>query len=369
MEEVRITIIGAGVIGLAIARELSQVFDNILVLERNKTFGQETSSRSSEVVHSGIYYPKDSLKARLCVEGASLLYEYCEQNSIPYSKLGKLIVASDEKETEYLKELYIRGMNNGVSGLRLLDKSDINKVEPNVNAVSAIFSPNTGIFDSHSFMKRLYYSAKDSGVLFSFNSDVNLVEKKNSGYIIGLKNEDYRFFSPIVINSAGLYADKIAEMAGINIDRYNYRLQYSKGSYFSYSKQSPVKMLIYPVPHQDLKGLGVHATLDLGGRLRFGPDAELVDRIDYSVDITKRDFFFESANRIIKNLDREAFAPDTAGIRPQLKGEGTKDFIISNESDKGLGGFINLIGIESPGLTASLAIAKKVREIILSSLR
>lgn len=367
MEQVKITIIGAGVVGLAIAHELSRSFDNIIVLEKNKTFGQETSSRSSEVIHSGIYYTKDSLKTRLCVEGADLLYAFCEKNSVPYSKIGKLITANDEGQIDYLKGLFNRGINNNVKGLMLLDKAEVCRMEPNVNAFSAIFSPQTGIFDSHSFMKKLYYSAKDSGVMFSLDSEVDFIEKKDSGYVIGIKSEDYRFFSSIVVNAAGLYADKIAQIAGIEIDRCNYRLRYSKGSYFSYSKRSPVKILIYPVPHRELKGLGIHATLDLGGRLRFGPDIEPVDKIDYSVDNRKKDFFFESASLIIKNLDREAFTPDTAGIRPQIKGEGEKDFIIRDESDKGLDSFINLIGIESPGLTASLAIAKMVRDIIISS--
>lgn len=367
MEQVDVTIIGAGVVGLAIAHELSKGFESIVVLDKNKSFGQETSSRSSEVIHSGIYYPKDSLKARLSVEGARLLYNFCENNLIPYSKLGKLIVAKSEEEVEYLKELYKRGIDNNIRGLKFLDRADISRIEPNVNAVSAIFSRNTGIFDSHSFMKKLYHSAKDSGVMFSFGSEADFIEKNGNGYVIGVKGEDYRFFSRLVINAAGLFADKIAQLAGIDIDKYNYRLQYSKGSYFSYSKQSPVKMLVYPVPLKDLKGLGIHATLDLAGRLRFGPDTELVDRVEYSVDIKKRDFFFESASLIIKNLEKEAFMPDTAGIRPQIKGGGTKDFVIRDESDKGLGGFIDLIGIESPGLTASLAIAKMVKDTIINN--
>ncbi len=368
MEKVRITIIGAGVIGLAIAYELSQSFDNIVVLEKNEGFGQETSSRSSEVIHSGIYYPKDSLKASLCVEGANLLYEYCDKYSIPYLRVGKLIAASDEPEIKFIEDLYNRGVDNNVKGLMLFGKREINKAAPNVNAISAIFSPNTGILNSHAYMKSLYSSAKDSGVMFSFNSETDLIEKKINGYLIGIKGENYRFLTSIVINSAGLYSDKLAEMAGIDIDIAGYRLQYSKGSYFSYSKKSPVKMLIYPVPHKELKGLGIHATLDLAGRLRFGPDTELIEQIDYKVDTKKRELFYESAIRIITGLEKEAFMPDTSGIRPQIKGEGTKDFIIRNESDKGLDGFINLIGIESPGLTASLSIAKMVKNMVFSAL-
>ncbi len=364
MDEVKITIIGAGVVGLAIAAELSREYNDIVVLERHDKFGQETSSRNSEVIHSGIYYPPNSLKATLCVKGAQLLYKYCEKYSIPHSKLGKLIVATNESELTDLQELYDTGILNGVEGLALIEKNEINEMDPNVNAIAALYSPNTGIIDSHSLMSRLYRFANASGVLFSFNTEVNLIEKQENAYVIGIKNDDYKFISSVVINSAGLSADYVAGLAGIDIDRADYRLSYYKGSYFSYARKSPIKMLVYPVPHKDLTGLGIHATLDLGGRLRFGPDSEHVDFIDYKVDSNKIGIFYESVKKIIKGVDKEAFVPEMSGIRPKIRGEGIKDFVIKDEIDRGMGGFINLIGIESPGLTASLSVAKYVKNIL-----
>ena len=364
MDEVKITIVGAGVVGLAIAAELSREYEDIVVLEKHEKFGQETSSRNSEVIHSGIYYPPNSLKAKLCVNGASLLYEYCEKHSLPHSRLGKLIVASNESEITDLQEIYNAGIQNGVKGLTLIEKDEINKMEPNVNAIAAIYSPNTGIIDSHSLMSHLHGVANSSGVMFSFNTEVDSIQKQKNGYVIGIKNDSYKFVSSIIINSAGLSADRIAAMAGINIDKADYRLSHCKGSYFSYSRKSPVKMLIYPVPHKNLSGLGIHATLDLGGRLRFGPDTDYVDAIDYKVDAGKRDIFYKSAKKNIGGLDKEAFNPDMAGIRPKIKGEGIKDFVIKHEIDRGMEGFINLTGIESPGLTASLSIAKYVKNMV-----
>ena len=263
-------------------------------------------------------------------------------------------------------------------------------MEPNVNAVAAIYSPNTGIIDSHSLMSHLHGVANSSGVMFSFNTEVDSIEKQKNGYVIGtrgrkrgslgdmtrfssiksgsctrndIKNNGYKFISSLIINSAGLSADRIAAMAGIDIDKAGYRLSHCKGSYFSYAKKPPIKMLVYPVPHKDLSGLGIHATLDLGGRLRFGPDTEYVDAIDYKVDAGKRDIFYESSKNYIEGLDKESLNPDMAGIRPKIKGDGIKDFVIKHEIDRGMEGFINLTGIESPGLTASLSIAKYVKDI------
>jgi len=366
MDNVNITIAGAGVIGLSIAAELAKKYEDIVVIERHETYGQEISSRNSEVVHAGIYYPEGSLKAVLCVEGARLLYEYCGSHDIPHRRTGKLIVAVDQSEETVLQDLYRKGTSNGVEGLSLLEKEDVLRREPAVKALSALHSENTGIIDVHSLMKQLYADALSGGVLFSFGSEVNMVDKQEKGFVVGIKEDDYRFGSRIIINAAGLGADSIARLAGIDIEKEEYALQYTKGSYFSYEKSSPVNTLVYPVPHEGLKGLGVHATLDLGGRLRFGPDAEYVEELDYTVDMRKRDTFYEGASRMIQGLDRNAFAPDMAGIRPKIKGKGVKDFVISHEADKGLKGFINLTGIESPGLTASLAIGKHVAEMVRS---
>jgi L-2-hydroxyglutarate oxidase LhgO len=366
MEDVKITVIGAGVVGLAVAAELSTRYDNIVVLERHDTFGQETSSRNSEVIHSGIYYPEDSLKARLCVDGAGQLYEICEMYSIPHKKLGKLIVATEELELKTLEELHKKGQKNNVKGLVILDKNDVNRMEPNATAVAALYSPDTGIVDSHSLMKHFYNRAEDNGVIFAFNSEVNRLDKKKYGFVVGIQQDGYQFMSKMVINSAGLSSDYVAKLTGIDIQKSGYELKYCKGSYFSYAKPSPVKMLIYPVPHEELAGLGVHATLDLGGRLRFGPDAEYIETIDYKVDANKKESFYQGASKIISGLDSESFLPEMAGIRPKLQGPGEKarDFVIKEESDKGLPGLINLIGIESPGLTAAPAIARMVSVMV-----
>ncbi|MBF0537786.1 MAG: NAD(P)/FAD-dependent oxidoreductase [Nitrospirae bacterium] len=364
MDRVNITIIGAGVIGLAIAAELSVDFDDILVIERHDDFGRQTSSRNSEVIHSGIYYPTGSLKAELCVEGAPMLYRYCQDHGIAHRRIGKLIVATQESEIQQLEELYRRGRLNGVRDMVFLEADEVARMEGNVNAVRALYSPNTGIIDSHGLMKRLFTVAQGRGVTFSFNEEVISIEHEADGYVVGIKSDDYRFLSNVVINAAGLCSDAIAAMVGIEIDPAGYRLHHCKGSYFSYSRRSPVERLIYPVPEKDLKGLGVHATLDLGGRLRFGPDTEYVDDIDYTVDVSKRDRFYEGACKIIRGIDKDALVADMAGVRPKIKGEGVKDFVIEHEDRRGLYGFINLVGIESPGLTASLAISSRVRKIV-----
>ncbi|MFA5074194.1 MAG: NAD(P)/FAD-dependent oxidoreductase [Nitrospirota bacterium] len=367
MDETTITIIGAGVVGLAVAAELSHHCDSIIVVDRQDSFGRETSSRNSEVIHSGIYYPEGSLKASLCVQGASQLYQVCEQHSIPFKKTGKLIVATDTAEIPILEQLLQKGSKNSVNNLVLLDKKETLKKERNVLAEAALYSPDTGIVDSHALMKFFYNKANAQGVLFAFDSELDTIRKEADGYLVGIKQDGYQWKSKIIINCAGLDSDLVAQMAGIDIHKSGYELTYCKGSYFSYSKSSPVSMLIYPVPHEELVGLGVHATLDLGSRLRFGPDTEYIDRVlDYKVIENKKDAFYQGACKMISGLDREAFVPDMAGIRPKLqkKGEKTKDFIIRHEADKGLDGFINLVGIESPGLTSSVAIGKMVSKMV-----
>lgn len=366
MDETLITIIGAGVVGLSVAAELSKKYDSVVVLERHKTFGQETSSRNSEVIHSGIYYPAGSLKASLCVEGAEMLYDLCREFSIPHKKLGKLIVATDPSEIPVIEDLLKKGRNNGVRDLSIFDKQQTAAREPLINAAASLYSPHTGILDTHSLMKHLLFQTEKAGGLVSFQSDVEILKKEHDWFVIGIRETDYRFRSKIVINCAGLFSGGIAGLAGIDIQAKKYEIKYCKGSYFSYAKPSPVKMLVYPVPHENLAGLGVHATLDLGNRLRFGPDVEYVDFIDYKVDEGKRDAFFEGAIKLIPGLDKDAFVPDMAGIRPKLSGPGEKsrDFIIQTESDGAVNGLVNLIGIESPGLTACLSIARMVAGLV-----
>jgi len=364
MEQVQVTIIGAGVIGLAIARELSRQFSDIIVLEKNDHFGRETSSRNSEVIHSGIYYPRDSLKARLCVEGARLLYDYCQAHGIPHKRLGKLIVATHDGEIGQIEALYEKGRNNGVANLSVVDAKQIQNWEPHVPGVLGLWSPDTGIINSHALMDHYYHEASQAGVVFAFNTACRSITRCEDGYEMISGADAYPFRSRVVINAAGLHSDHVAELAGMNVDALGYRLRYCKGDYFGYSGVSPVHRLIYPVPHENLTGLGVHATLNLGGQLRFGPDTEYVDQLSYTVDERKKELFYRSASKIIRGLDATRLMPDMAGIRPKLKGPGVRDFIIREESANGLPGFINLIGMESPGLTASLAIARFVRELI-----
>lgn len=363
MVDFSIAIIGSGVVGLSCAYYLSQFFQNIIVFEKNESFGLEISSRNSEVIHSGIYYPENSLKAKLCVRGKYLLYDFCKKYEINHKKTGKLIVALNENEEKILFQLFENGVRNGVVGLEIIDFSYIKKLEKNAKGKSAIYSKETGIIDSHGFMKRLYFLSKDKGVLFAFKNQVIKIEQNKNFYkIITSKGESVTV--KYVINAGGLYAHNVARCMGIDIDKAGYRLAYYKGDYFYYAKPSLVNRLIYPIPHTDLKGLGIHITIDLGGRMKFGPDVYKVCEIDYAVDFKKRDLFFEKASNLIDGLDINALFPDMAGIRPKLKGEGIKDFIINEESDKGLIGIVNLIGIESPGLTSSLAIGEYVANIL-----
>lgn len=364
MEKAAITIIGAGVVGLAIAAELSRTGNDVIVLERHDYYGRETSSRNSEVIHAGIYYPEGSLKAHLCVEGAAELYRYCEARAIRHRRIGKLIVATSPEEEPELDAVFRSGLRNGCRNLSLIGQQELRTLEPNVKGVSALLSPHTGILDAHGLMQALYLDARAAGTLFSFGSRVSSIEHSSSGYEITVAPETYRFTSDVLINAAGLEADRIAAMAGINVDAAGYRIHFWKGSYFSYAKPSPVSRLIYPLPHAGLSGLGIHATLDLGGRLRFGPDAEPVDAIDYRVDPSGRDRFYQAAAALITPLERDALAPDMAGIRPKLGGPGVRDFVICHEVERGLQGLINLIGIESPGLTSCLAIARLVADMV-----
>lgn len=365
MDEVNVTIIGAGVVGLAVAAEISKKVENVVVLEQHDSFGQETSSRNSEVIHSGIYYPTGSLKAQLCIEGAQALYSLCDQHSIPYKKLGKLIVATDESEAEKLAPLFNTGLQNGVLGIRMLDQKEVVAFGSNFKAFAAIYLPSTGIIDSHSLMKHFATSAQDQGTTIAYNSKVTAIEPFHDQFKISIEQEKFTFISRVVINCAGLFSDYIASLAGIDVEKNGYTLHYCKGSYFSYARHYPLPMLIYPVPHQGLTGLGVHATMDLGGRLRFGPDVEYVDTIDYKVDISKKDAFYSAALKLFPNLEKDAFFPDMAGVRPKLSGpkDPVRDFIITDESKNGMPGLINCIGIESPGLTSAPAIARMVAAI------
>lgn len=365
MHKTDVTIIGAGVIGLAISVRVCEDFQNIVVIEKNLKFGQESSSRNSEVIHSGIYYPQNSLKSKTCIQGRNLLYQYCRKNNIPFKKLGKLIVAEDKEEEQRLWSIYKNGIEVGIKNLKILERKDIKKIEPHIEAELGIFSPDTGILDSHQFMKSLYNEAKLRGVIFSFSSEVVGIQKRSTGYLITIKDADgknFSFLSKIVINSAGLFSDRIAQMLGIN----DYKIYYCKGQYFRIRNPAKynINHLIYPPPTEI--SLGIHITPDIAGGIRLGPDAFYVRKIDYSVNENDRERFYYSVKKFLPELNIEDIIPDTAGIRPKLQKENGpfKDFVIRDEADKGFPGFIDLIGIESPGLTASLSIAEEMGNIL-----
>jgi L-2-hydroxyglutarate oxidase LhgO len=361
-----ITIIGAGVVGLAVAEELSRRFKNVLLLEKNESHGQETSSRNSEVIHAGIYYPKGSLKASLCVEGRKLLYETCEKRDIPFRRTGKLIVATKPEEEEALEVLMGKAQLNGVDDLLLLSGRVVHSLEPEVFAAAGLLSPSTGIIDSHRLMRALLAGATENEATAVFRSCVTAARFDGVRHDLEVNGGEYRVSSCVVVNSAGLHSDRVAALAGIDVDREGYGLKLCKGNYFSASPPPRLRHLVYPVPTPKHEGLGVHATIDLGGRVRFGPDVEYVDGIDYRVDEGKRDIFHESILTYLPHLAKESLSPDMCGIRPKLQGPGedVRDFVISEESRLGLRGWINLVGIESPGLTACMAIAKQVSNFV-----
>lgn len=369
MADFEIAVIGAGVVGLAIAARLSEKRTNLVVLEKNEKYGMETSSRNSEVIHAGIYYEPGSLKATLCVAGRDELYSLCRKHDVGHKQLGKIITATNEKELNQLEEVYRLGTRNGVE-LEILDRRHALALEPHINTVGAILSPKTGIVSAHELMDHYYHAAVSNGVTVQHHCEVTGIEKTNSGYLLTVKEggQTSTFTSEKVINSAGLYSDRIAELAGIDIDKAGYRMVYAKGSYFSVasSKAKLVSRLVYPMPNKET--LGVHVVLDLGGRLRFGPDTEYQDdrSFDYRVDDTKRNVFGDSVRRILPAITDDDLAPDMSGFRPKLqrKGEPEKDWVIVHEKERGLEGFVNLIGMESPALTASPAIARYVETLL-----
>ncbi|MFH1245335.1 MAG: NAD(P)/FAD-dependent oxidoreductase [Candidatus Omnitrophota bacterium] len=372
MENADITIVGAGIIGLAVSSFVSVRQCPVYVLEKNLSFGQETSSRNSEVIHSGIYYPRNSLKAKTCVEGNRLIYQFCDKHNIPCKKTGKLVVAAEEKEIPFLERLWQNGRQNDVLGLRMLSGKEIKDIEPNIKAKACLFSAETGIIDAHSLMRYLFQKAKSQNAEFIFGAEVISIDKQKTGYKVTVRDTDgekFSFPTKILINCAGLFSDTIAEMAGLDPKKEGYLLQYCKGEYFRVhsAKAGLIKHLVYPVPDYRGVSLGIHATLDLGGGLRLGPDAQYIgrDNIDYSVDSRKREKFYRSVRNFLPFIESGDLGADSAGIRPKLAGadHGFKDFVICHEEKKGFPGFINLIGIESPGLTASLAIGKYVNAI------
>lgn len=371
MERTDITIVGAGAVGLACAAGLSGAGLEITVVERHDRFGRETSSRNSEVVHAGIYYPAGSLKASLCVEGRRALYDLCRRAGIPHRKTGKLIVAPQESDLSHIERLKERGEANGVEGLRLLSRDEVRRLEPDVTAAGALLSPETGIFDSHSFMAHLDRAAE---AVFAYNCALEGLAPAEGGWLVRIRDADgesFDFLSRVVINAAGLGAEAVARMAGIDTAAAGYTLYPCKGEYFRLQARGwrRPERLVYPPPTEI--SLGIHTVIDLQGGMKLGPNAFYVDEIEYSVDEGHREEFFRGAREYLPRIEEEDLTPDMAGIRPKLyrEGEPVRDFVIRHEADRGLPGLVDLLGIESPGLTASPAIGKLVAGMAREALR
>ncbi|WP_459617127.1 NAD(P)/FAD-dependent oxidoreductase [Bordetella sp. 2513F-2] len=354
-------IIGAGVVGLAIARALAAGGREVLVAEASEGIGTGTSSRNSEVIHAGIYYPAGSLKARLCVRGKHLLYEYCAQRGIPHKRLGKLIVATSEAEAAQLEGIAQRAQANGVDDMRMIDGAEAARLEPALRCTAALVSPSTGIVDSHALMLAYQGDAENAGAQCVFHTPaLNGSVRPEGGFTLQFGGDEAMALScNVLINASGLHAPTLARrIEGIPPD--SIPPEYlCKGSYFTLSGRAPFSRLIYPVPGH--AGLGVHLTLDLGNQAKFGPDTEWIDTEDYTLDPRRADVFYDAVRRYWPGLPDGALAPGYTGIRPKISGPGepAADFMISGPAAHGVPGLVNLYGIESPGLTASLAIAEE----------
>ena len=361
MDQVECVVIGAGVIGLAIARRLAMAGREVVVIEAAEGIGTVTSSRNSEVIHAGIYYPSGSLMARMCVSGRQALYAYCRDHGIPHRNCGKLIVATTEAETGKLQAIKAHAEANGVDDLQPLGGDDARQLEPALNCCAALLSPSTGIIDSHALMLALRGDAEAAGAAFAFHAPL-LQGKVHADRIeLGVGGDTpLNLECRLLINAGGLAATTIARsIDGMPIERIP-PAYLAKGNYFSCSARSPFSRLIYPVPEPG--GLGVHLTLDLAGQARFGPDVEWIDSIDYTVDPARADRFYPAIRRYWPSLPDGALMPSYAGIRPKIvpPAVAVQDFNIQGPRDHGVSGLVNLFGIESPGLTSCLAIADHV---------
>jgi L-2-hydroxyglutarate oxidase LhgO len=360
-EYVECVVVGAGVVGLAVARALARAGIEVMVLEREYGIGFETSSRNSEVIHAGIYYPQGSLKARACVAGREMLYAYCAEHGVPHKRLGKLIVACEESELALLDGIRNRALANGVGDLEFIGGNELRRMEPALAAIGGLVSPSTGIIDSHALMLAYQGDAEAAGAMVVFRAPVEGGRVTADGFELSVGGaEPAQLASRYLVNSAGLYAPALARrIAGIPASSIP-RDYLCRGVYFTLTGRAPFSHLIYPVPEK--AGLGVHLTLDLAFQARFGPDVEWIDTVDYTVDPRRGDSFYAAIRRYWPDLPDGALQPGYAGIRPKIvgPGEAAGDFVIQGAAEHGIPGLVNLYGIESPGLTASLALAERV---------
>lgn len=365
-QQIDAVVIGAGVVGLTCARALARAGHETVILERHGAIGTEVSARNSEVIHAGIYYPQGSLKARLCVEGRARLYEYLEARGLPHRKCGKLIVAADEAQLAELGGIAARARANGVRDIRELTGAEARALEPALKAKAALLSPSTGILDAHAFMLSLQGEFEDAGGMIAFHSRVTRVTREDGGFIVHVSGEEETSIrTQIVVNAAGLWAPALAaRIEGLDAAHVP-AAHFAKGNYFSLTGRAPFTRLIYPVP--EAAGLGVHLTLDMGGQARFGPDVEWIEvpegaEPDYAVKPARGAGFYAAIRRYWPGLKDGALQPAYSGVRPKVSGPGeaAADFILSGREAHGIAGLVNLFGIESPGLTSSLAIADEV---------
>lgn len=366
-ESVEAVVVGAGVVGLAVARSLALSGREVIILEKEMLIGSETSSRNSEVIHAGIYYPATSLMARYCVEGRKRLYNYCQERGIPHKRVGKLITACDAVEAEKLPEIIARAQANGVDDLTLLSRIEAERIEPALRTFGALLSPSTGIVDSHAYMLSLHGDLEAAGAVISFGSPVLNAKIADWGFSLEVGGRDRTCLrSKILINAAGLYAPGLA--ASMNLAAaFVPTPYYARGSYFSLTTKSPFSHLVYPFPVSG--ALGIHLTLDLAGRARFGPDIEWIETIDYAIASERSSVFYEAIRRYWPELPDDSLAPAFSGIRPKIVPPcvASQDFRIDDVKAHGIPGLINLFGIESPGLTSSLALADAVNALLVES--
>lgn len=360
-------VIGAGVVGLAIARALAARGHGVIVAEREGGIGSGVSSRNSEVIHAGMYYPADSVRARHCVAGRRLLYAYCASHGVPHRRCGKLIAATDEVEAAKLEGILEQGIANGVEGLVLLEGPAARALEPNLACVAALLSPETGIIDSHALMLALQGDLEDAGGVVAFNSPIERVVRQNGTWTVSFGGaEPGSLTVDAVVNAAGLGAQALARVTeGYPSERVP-KLVLAKGNYFGCQGKPAFTHLVYPAPVEG--GLGTHLTLDLAGRMRFGPDVEWIAEERYEVDPGRAELFYRSIRRYWPGLPEGALYPDYAGIRPKLTGPGERpaDFVVDGPAQHGVAGLVALFGIESPGLTASLSLAEEVADALES---
>ena len=365
-DHIQTIVIGAGAVGLAIGRELARAGQECLILESASSVGQGVSSRNSEVIHAGIYYSKGSNKANLCLEGKALLYDFCDQYSVPFNRCGKLIVATNTAELDQLAGIADSAYRNGVTDLIQLAQSEVAALEPSVQALGALLSPSTGILSAQDYLNALLGDFEANGGLLSTQSEVTQISRDARGFSLKVRvqpdQSEFEITAQCVINAAGLGAQAVASAIEGFPSSAVPKLYYCKGNYFAMTGKNPFRHLIYPAPPVNGAGLGIHATIDLGGQVKFGPDVEYVAEANFDVTASALPTYYQAIRRYFPGLKSGSLNPSYAGIRPKIQapGDPAADFWIREEASLGFPRLINLFGIESPGLTASLAIARLV---------